>query len=363
MKLSDIAKLAGVSKATASRALSNPALVSQETRQRVLDVAREYNFRPNAMAQAVASRKSGLIGFCLYNKSRPYFGHTFFAPILDGITGQAKEMNYHVVLAITDQLQDTFEERFIEDCIEGAILSTFAPASMVEVFRSRGTPVVVVNDELSTEHTGFIIDDNYGGTQKLMSHMIDERGYTSIAIVTDRISHPSYLIRYLSYLDALSARGLEPYSSPALPEYNLLGHVTDYNRIPLERCGQTDIPRRGTPVILSSLTPQSVQSGMDDLLHCPELPRAIFCTTDSIAISAILAIKARGLRVPEDIAVCGYDDIEAAATNDPALTTICVNRDAIGRSAMKLLKKFIDDPTRPSETICLQNTLVVRQST
>lgn len=363
MKLSDIARLAGVSKATASRALSNPTLVNEETRSRVLEVARQHNYRPNAMAQAVASRRSGLIGFCLYNKSRPFFGHTFFAPILDGVTEQAKALNYHVVLAVTDRMQDTFEERFIEDCIEGAILTTFAPQSMVDVFRARGTPVVVINDELPTPHTGYIIDDNYGGAMKLMDHLIDQRGYRDIAIVTDRVSHPSYMMRYLGYLNALARRGMEPYFAPELPEYDLLGRIPDYNRYPLKALGLTDVPRRGSPVILTGPSSQAGYQGVQALLNCAKRPRAIFCTTDSLAIGVIQAIKDRGLKVPQDIAVCGYDDIEAAATNDPPLTTIWVDRDGIGREAMKLLKAFIDDPGRPSQTICLDNELVARQST
>ena len=363
MTLNDIAHLAGVSKATASRAFSNPSMVNEATRERVLEVARRNNFRPNAMAQAVASRKSGLIGFCLYNKSRPFFGHTFFGPVLDGVTEQAKAMNYHVVLAITDQMQDNFEERFIEDGIEGAILSTFAPEKMVEVFRARKIPVVIVNDELPAKHTGYIIDDNYGGAKKMMAHLIDERGYQSVAFISNRLSHTSNMLRYIGYLDALDERKLPPYRSSALPQYDLLGRVKEFNRTPLAHFGLTEIPRRGSPVILRDLSPQAAYEGVQPLLDCSELPRAIFCTADSIAVGVIKAIHARGLRVPEDIAVCGYDDIDIAILAEPAITTISVNRNGIGRAAMELLRSYIDNPNRPSKTICLENQLVIREST
>lgn len=363
MTLDDIARLAGVSKATASRSFSNPSAVSEKTRRRVLDVAQRYNFRPNAMAQAVASRKSGLIGFCLYNKSRPFFGHPFFGPVLDGVTDRAKELNYHVVLAITNEMQDSFEERFIEDAIEGAVLSSFQPQKMLEAFRKRNTPVVIINDELLVEHTGYILDDNYGGAKKLMAHLIDECGYESVAFVSNRLSHSSNMLRYIGYLDALEERGLAPYSAPGLPYYDLLGSVREYNQIMLSHYGYTEIPRRGTPFVLDPNTVECAYENTMLLLDQPTLPRAIFCVSDILAVGVVKAIRARGLRVPEDIAVCGYDDVEAAYLSEPPITTIAVDRGGIGRAAVNLLKTYIDNPNLPRKTVCLQNKLIVREST
>lgn len=389
MTLNDIARLAGVSKATASRAFSNPSAVSESTRNRVLEIARLHNFRPNSMAQAVASRKSGLVGFCLYNKEQPFFGHTFFGPILDGVTERAKELDYHVVLAITDQMQDPFEERFIEDAIEGAILSTFMPEKMVEAFRKRNTPVVLINDELTVEHTGYILDDNYGGAKKLMAHLIDECGYRSIAFVSNRLSHSSNMLRYIGYIDALEERGIQPYSAPGLPYYDLFttfppqerkesshygyspgimnqelySSLREYNHTMLGRYGYSEIPRRGTPVIFSGNSPQDAYENVQALLDQPELPRAIFCVSDSLAVGVVKAIKARGLRIPEDIAVCGYDDVESAYLSEPPITTISVDRAGIGHAAVDLLKSYIDQPNQPRKAIYMSNKLIVREST
>lgn len=363
MKLSDIAKIAGVSKATVSRALSGSTLVREDTRERIMEIARQYRYKPNTMAQAMASRRSNLIGFCLYNKSRPFFGHSFFGPILDGIAEQARVMNYHVVLACTVQERDTFEERFIEDCIDGAILVSNQPNQVVDDFRSRGIPLVLINDVLPTEHNGFIIDDNYNGARKLMHHLISERGYTSIGFVSDRLSHSSYLQRYLAYIDVHRENGLEVYSNPNLPEYSIYGGVTNFNKYMLKRHGLDEIPVAGTPIILTNPHSDVAYEEIKPLLDSGDLPRALFCTTDSIAIGVIQALKERGLRVPEDVAVCGYDDIDSAATNTPALTTIRVDRSGIGRGAMLLLQKFIDDNERPSEEVCFDNELIIREST
>lgn len=99
------------------------------------------------------------------------------------------------------------------------------------------------------------------------------------------------------------------------------------------------------------------------LLDQPVLPRAIFCTSDLLAVGVMKAIQAKGLRVPEDVAVCGYDNVEAAYLADPPITTIAVDRIGIGHEAVKLLKTYIDNPNLPSKTVCLKNQLVVRGST
>lgn len=391
MTISDIARLAGVSKATVSRAFSNPSAINENTRKHVLEIARQYNFRPNSMAQAVANQKSRLVGFCLYNKTRPFFGHTFFGPVLDNVLDCAKEFDYHVVLAITNETTDLFEQRFIEDSIEGAILCSFLPERMAAAFQSRNTPIVLINDELTLPNAGYVLDDNYGGAQKLVAHLVDECGYTSIAFLGNRLSHPSNMLRYIGFVDALQARGLTPYTSDTLPQYRLLNpeisqftlsshikygyihHVGDsdstaparsqYNTTMLARYGHSEIPRVGSPVIFGGNSPQAAYNAVQELLDQPKLPRAIFCGSDSLAVGVVKAIRDRGLRVPEDIAVTGYDDIEASFLSEPPITTISVDRAAIGRTAMTLLKEYIDGPTLPSKAVYIENQLIVRRST
>lgn len=123
------------------------------------------------------------------------------------------------------------------------------------------------------------------------------------------------------------------------------------------------IPRKGSPVVLRYNTPECAYENTMLLLDQPVLPRAIFCTSDLLAVGVMKAIQAKGLRVPEDVAVCGYDNVEAAYLADPPITTIAVDRIGIGHEAVKLLKTYIDNPNLPSKTVCLKNQLVVRGST
>lgn len=371
MTLSDIAKLAGVSKATASRAFTTPSPISEQARQRVLAIAKQYNYRPNSLAQAIATHSSGLLGFCVYRKSMPFFGHAFYGPILDGVTEQAKQMGYHIVLGISEDNSDydaqnrfdTFEERFIEDGIDGAILATFIPHDTLRAFHARGTPVVLINEEVSEEHTGFVVDDNYGGIQKMMHHLIDERGYESIAFISQRLSHTSSLIRYISFVDALVEHGLQAYHSLNKTNTNYLGKYQFFNESVLSKHGYMEIPTYGNPYVIAPGHIYFPPSTFDTLLNQEKLPRAIVCATDNIAVSLIRSLHARGIRVPEDVAVSGYDDIESACYLEPSLTTISVNRHEMGKAAVRLLQKYIDDADAPSETVCVGNKLIVREST
>lgn len=371
MTLSDIAKLAGVSKATASRAFTTPSPISEQARQRVLAIAQQYNYRPNTMAQAVASRSSGLLGFCAYRKSTPFFGHTFYGPILDGVTEQAKQMGYHIVLGISEDNSDydtqnrfdTFEERFIEDSIDGAILATFIPHDTLKAFHARGTPVVLINEEVEEANTGYVIDDNYGGIQKIMRHLIDERGYDSLAFVSQRFSHSSSLVRYISFVDALVSHGLQAYPLQNNTHTNYLGKYQFFNEYVLAKYGYTEIPTYGNPFVIPPGHIFFPPSSFETLLNQKKLPRAIVCATDNIAISLIRALHERGIRVPEDVAVSGYDDIESASYMEPSITTISVARHEIGKAAVRLLQKYIDDSEASSETVCIENKLIVREST
>ncbi len=330
IKLIDIARLAGVSKATASRALRGSPLVKEDTRRLIMEKAKELKYQPNALAQAMATKKSGIIGFLMYKKDPPYVAHTFFGPILDGAIEQATNQGLHIILAVANEMDDTFDEYFINDSIDGALLVSFYPNEVIKEFEQRGIPLVIINDFVESKNNAFIIDDNYGGACAIMKHLIEDRGHKKIAHITEHLTHPSYRTRYQAYLDV--------HAMCHLPVFDGFVSVNDTSF------------RSGT-------------NAMNQLLSRKEIPTAVFATTDSLALGAMHAIKNAGLRVPEDIAVAGYDDIEAASMSDPALTTIWVDRDRIGREAVAALAEQIADPEKPSRVITIHNKLVVRDST
>ncbi len=362
MRMSDIAKLAGVSKSTVSRAFSSPELLQKDTLDRIMDIARKNNYHPNTMAQAIARRHFNLVGFLLLHKSRPFFEHTFYGPALDGFMERAKARGYHVVLGATTRRNDYFEEGFINDSIDGALLSSRDPDPFIGVFKNRNIPIVLIQNETMLENVGMVTDDNYGGMKKIMTHLIEERGYEDIAFVSSRLSHPCYMQRYFAYIDAIEQHKLKPYTNPDLPEYDLEDFFTP-NQAILSHYTRSGIPRFGTPIIISQSTPSEITEKIFlKLLPFRKMPRAIVCTTDSIAFGVSRALLKTGFRIPEDVAVTGYDDIELASCCNPPLTTVHVDPYRLGAEAMDLLGRYMNDPGYPSTRICLDNELIIRES-
>ncbi len=281
--------------------------------------------------------------------------------MLDGFMERAKARGYHVVLGATTRRNDHFEEGFINDSIDGAVLASREPDHFISDFKRRGIPVVLMQNETGIENTGMVVDDDYGGMMKIMNHLIKDKGYEDIAFISNRLSHPNNMQRFFAYMDAIEKHGLKPYTNPDLPEYDLEDSYSPSQAI-LSRYGRYRIPRFGTPVILSTSRIADAEKTMMKLLPFRKMPRAIVCAADDIAIGVCRVLQQKGLRIPQDVAVTGYDDEELAAYSVPPLTTIHSDPYRLGAEAMDLLCRYMDDPAYPSTRICLDNELVIRES-
>ena len=283
--------------------------------------------------------------------------------MLDSVLDETGKNNYHVVLAISSSEEDTFDEHFIKDSIDGAILISFAPRHAVAEFARRDIPLVLVNAVVESPSNACILDDNYGGARKLMEHLITARGHSKIAIITDRLSHSSYLPRYMAYVDAHLAHGIPVYENPAIRVDDLWRGYAPPDAKELALCGLEPPKFWGTPAVMHGTSPEESYGVMQRILESGNLPTAVFATTDSIALGVLAAIRDAGLRIPQDIAVAGYDDIEAASTCYPPLTTVRVDRHEIGKVAVGELLSQIASPEAPSRVRIIPNRLIVREST
>lgn len=327
--IKDVARLAGVSKSTASRVLSDSGRYSQEAKEKVLQAAKQLNYASNAIARAMVTKRTGNIGFLIYHKHKPVLSHPFYSPILSSVVETATVNNYGI-LVFTDHDVQRCINNFREQRVDGVILASRINHDTLNRFQSAGIPVVLVNHSIDVENTSYVINDDYGGAYDAVYYLL-KRGHRKIGLVCGPYEHQSYKQRYTAYKEALKNYGI------AFDES--LVFFTD-SRI------------------------EGGKQGVRYFLEQSRLPSAIFATNDMMAIGVIKELKANGIHVPDDVAVIGFDDIEFASLYEPALTTVKVNKKLIGELAVhQLLRQINGAPQNADiEETILPTTLVVRES-
>lgn len=328
--LQEVAKRARVSIATVSRVLNKSDKVVPETRATVEKALRDLGYRPSRVARRLRMNRGGahLVGLIIPDIQNP-----FFAEIARGVEDAAYANEYALLLCNSDESQA--KERFYlgvmqAEWVDGLVLPPFdeTDPAVVEVVKS-GMPVVCVDRSLSTAKTDLVEVDNYQGAFEAVMHLL-ERGHKRIGLIEGRPDVSTSRERRRGYLDALAARGV-----PVRKE--------------LMRAG--DFKQESGRVLTSELL----------ALRTP--PTAIFVLNNLMTVGALAAVHQQAVRVPQDLAVVGFDDLPWAEALDPPLTAVRQPAYEVGRQAMELLLKRIADPTRPPVTVRLRPELVVRRST
>jgi len=333
MTIRDLAKRAGVSIATVSRVLNNYPDVSEETKQKVMALVKEMNYRPSQAARSLVTRRSNIIGvFFLQDHVNAMILHPFFQEVMVGFKRAVGRAGFDL-LFFTSQKPDDDHFSYLKRCrhhqVDGVVLMGVdrSDPNMSELAAS-GIPCMSVDVDILGKRAGYVVSDNRGGAMQAVRHLAG-LGHKRIALInghpTSRPAHD----RMLGYRDALSQMGLS-----YRPEY-----VRDFD-----------------------FTWQFGYEAMNDLLDLPEPPTAVFATADEMALGALKAIRERGLHVPEDIAIVGFDDIEVASMTHPALTTIRQDKEGLGKAAGEALVSLVEDQSISPPTVTLPTNLVVRES-
>ena len=325
----DIADLAGVSIATVSRVLNGRPDVAPDTRETVLQVVRAHGFSTNRGARGLSSGRTGIIGLTL-----PLVNDAFFGPILSGASEALYERDMRILLAPTLHEHDrevSLMERITRGTTDGAILilpeeSTEELLHLVEL----GYPFVVVDPrEPPPEGIPCVAAMHSAGAKLATEHLL-ELGHRHIGVVTGPTGWYANDERLIGFRAAMASAGL-------LPDGKLIAE-SDWS-----------IP--------------SGEVAAEHLLAFDDPPTAIFAFNDNLAIGTIQAAHARGLRVPEDLSVAGFDDSEHASLITPALTTVRQPLAEMGRTAVNLLRRLIDGQRVETLHVELGTRLVVRDST
>ncbi|MEO8288192.1 MAG: LacI family DNA-binding transcriptional regulator [Chloroflexota bacterium] len=306
--IKDIAKQLGISPATVSRALNDKPGVSANLRQRVLAVAAELSFTPNLAARSLVGAATLTAAFMVHQQGFPVASDPFYFVILRGVERALAEAGYHVVLATVgdgaiqaDHLRVIRERR-----VDGAILAgPDIPPALIMSLVQTGMPLVLVDNALERTALNCVLCDNREGARFAVEHLL-WHGHRRVAFAGGPISWLSTRERGDGYREAMRERGLE------------------------------------TVAVHEDAT--TVQTGVHAghaLLDLEERPDAIFAVNDAMALGVIRAARERGLRVPEDLAVVGFDDISMAESSHPTLTTVRIAKELMGEIAARRLLELV----------------------
>ena len=333
LTIRDLAKRAGVSVATVSRVLNNYPDVSEETKQKVLALVQEMNFRPSNAARSLVTRRSNIIGvFFLQDHTNAMILHPFFQEVIVGFKRAVGARGYDLLFFTSQKPGDrqfTYLKRCRHQQVDGVVLMGVnrTDPQMVELTAS-GLPCMSIDVDMLGHRAGYVMSDNQEGARQAVRHLIS-LGHKRIALINGdaigRVRHD----RLIGYREAMEAAGL-----PYRPDY-----VREYD-----------------------FTWQHGYESMQQLLDLADPPTAVFAAADLTAMGAIKAIRERGLQVPEDIAMVGFDDIEVASMVHPALTTVRQDKEGMGRAAGENLIRLIEEPGYTPPIITLKTELVIRES-
>lgn len=330
LTLIDIARLAGVSRTTASRVLNGRGEVSPEVRARVEQVIAETGYRPLASARSLVSHRSGLIGFVVPIRTGALIQDPYFVALLQGLSHVSARKGLAVALFLFDDEsdQDGLIDRVIGPRrIDGVIMSAYhTHDALLDRIAGFDVPTVTMGPNAWPDQFGSVKVDNEGGGRLAGEHLV-AIGCRRIALIGGPEDTTSGAERTAGFRSALRSAGLD------LPDR--LVRTGDYTEASGER-------------LAASLDGETFDG--------------IFVASDAMAVGAIRALRARGLRVPEDVAVVGFDDLELAATSDPPLTTVRQPIDGVADAALDVLVAQIEGDHGPVRHLTLPVELVERAS-
>ncbi|QLD11503.1 LacI family DNA-binding transcriptional regulator [Microbacterium oleivorans] len=329
--MKDVAALAGVSAKTVSNVLTGTAAVRPETQGRVEAAMRELDFVPNLSARGLRNGRSGVIAIAL-----PDLATAFSAEMLHHLVDAAHQRGFAVQIeetATAPERERDLVSRARQHLVDGVVLNPIRIEDSV-IDRDDRLPPVVLIGEVEQHVTDRVLVDSRAGARDAVAHLI-ERGARRIAAIggdgqRDRATATSRL-RLAGMHDALAAAGLEV---DPRREINVLPWNMEAGAI-----GVRTLIERGV--------------GFD----------AVLCFTDSIAVGALHALAAAGVRVPDDVLVCGFDDIEQSRYTTPELTTVSFDRDEFARATIALLEERITARGAPVRAVAIPHRVVVRGST
>ena len=324
--IKDVARVAGVSVATVSRALNGADHVTAQTRQRVQSVALELRFIPSSAARSLITRRTHTVGALL-----PDLYGEYFSELIRGIDLKARARGLHLLVSSShgDEREATAALRAMHGRVDGLlVMSPHVNTESLAANLPLGLPVVLINTRLPEGGQASFAVDNHGGALAMTRHLI-KRGHRRVAFISGPDNNYEAQERLRGYRSALA------------------------------EC----LPSATETVLAGDFTEESGWRACREIAALAQRPTAVFCGNDMMAIGCLAALAEAGIQVPHDIALAGFDDIPIARYVTPPLTTVRVRIAELGSLALDRLASAIENPGRSAiEHQTLRAELVVRQS-
>lgn len=334
LTLEEIARLAGVSRSTVSRVVNGDHRVSDDSRARVQDVIQRTNYHPNAAARSLASRRTRVLGLLVSQAVGSLFFDPFYPLLIQGAADGCNSVGYNLAMLMDTSDDGSAVEQLYQRVIrgrhvDGLILACHAVDDpIVPLLVEDRIPFVLVGRHPGAE-VSFVDVDSRGAAREAVAHLLGH-GYRRIAMICGQPNLIASIDRHAGYVNALQEAAIPP----------------DPSR-----------------VVFADFTQRGGHQAMQTLLQNPVgLPDAVFAASDALAMGALAAIREAGWRVPEEIAVMGFDGLTAGADVQPPLSTVTQPVADLGREAVRMLLATIEQPDRAPEQCFLPTQLTLRRS-
>lgn len=330
--IKDVARIAGVDPSTVSRVIADNPRISEKTKEKVLKVMAELDFHPNAIARSLANRSTKTIGVIMPHATEQVFVNPFFTEVMRGIGVSALKRGYNVLFSTGSSGEEEYKatQRLVnEKRVDGLILLTSRIGDKtIEGLKKKRFPFVVVGKPSKMEDVNWVDNDNLEAGYEATDYLI-KQGHKRIGFIGGEFSYVFMGERFKGYKKALDANGMKFYK-----EY----------------------------LSLDELVEEGGYRAIGKLLQAKSRPTAVVAADDLVAFGAIRAIKEAGLRVPEDIAVVGFNDTPLASYIDPPLSSVEIFVYDLGYNASETLINQLEESDGHKKHIIIPTKLIVRRS-
>ena len=325
----DIARELNISASTVSRALQGNPRISLKTREKIKGLADTMGYRPNTLASNLRNKKSNTIGIVV-----PLINRYFFSSVISGVEEVAFKSGYTVVISQSNDLANkeiAIVQSMFANRVDGLIISIAMQSTSFEhlkMFRKKNIPLVFFDRVVPEIETNKIVVDDFMGGFRVTQHLIDQ-GYQRIGHMAGPQNLMTYFDRKNGYIEALIKNG-KLYDE--------------------------------TLVVTNTLTTEDGVAAARQLMNLPNPPDAIFCGNDTTALSAMIYLRDKGIRIPEDIGIVGFSNEPFSKVVSPSISTIAQPGFLMGQKAAELILNQIERKEKIFKTLVMPTELIIRES-